>query len=401
MEPVAAARVEVAVGVAPATYSGRPERAVMFTLAPVAGWRLASRRWSLLLTYVPLLRWRHPNLLGLNRPLLLHGAKTRYMGNLSRRVGLSGGLDWQDGEIDYLSVTQLLGESQTSGPQATVLRFTQIGATAGISHAYARRHQREIGASASRRWLANEGAVSTYPTQTDLGVNLIERYVASRRDDLSLALGLGTTLYDWGRESDTEYLENRYAMILSDPRPSQQRYDSGSIRTRWQRRLGRQSTMDVGTGVSGASRNQGLLSWYPHAQLGIAGLLNRDRQLQVRGNASAMGDAVLDQVYGGFRPIAGVAAGITVLRPGLWTLAFRLTATTAATLEPLGPERPESILRAEIPFTYALGSETSFEVGARAGSRGPHWAERPFRLTEQYAWLYAAIAWASRSRLSR
>jgi hypothetical protein len=386
MEPVAGVRAETAVGVAPLLVmqpdgSPAPSRPTfMLTVAPMIGWHIVNRRISFSLEYTPRLRMRRPNLIGLDRPLLLHGVSSHYSEFLSRRVQLASTLTGQYGELDYTGYQQLLEPSQSTSAYPTVLKWASISGNVALSHAYMRRHRRQIGVGGQRQVPMTTGGVPRYRTLTTLHADLGENYVASRRDQLDGTVMVGSTSF--GAATGV----------------SAQRFSIAALRAHWQRRLSPSTTLDLGAGVHAALGSDGRLSGYPLTQAAVAGRLNRRRALPVTGHTSLALDAVPDWVRGIYMPIMTIEAGVAAERPGRWTAQISVRASTTATLKPYGDGRPQSTLSVQAPVVYRLGSETMLEVGARAGVRASHWAAPVVQYWEKQAWLYVAIAWATQSR---
>lgn len=379
-EPFARVRAEVAVGSAPVDYGGRQSATVTYTLSPMGGWWIGTHTRSLLLAYTPRLMLRRPNRAGVNRPLILHDVSADYAERLSRRMQLSSRLAWVYGETDYLSFEEALGPTQTTVPRIALIRTTQVLGQVGLSHAYARRHARQIGVGASRLEPNGVRAKRVLSTQTSVNGSWTESCVISRRDTGSLTFGTGYTKFRGGGIG------------------GRRSYASQLLRAGWQRRFSEQGTLSAGAGAYAVHMAGGLWSWYPAADVSAADSLGRLGRLRITGHSAAALAATPDSVLGVVRPTLVLSMGIDATSFDRWSLGMSVSVATAATLESLEPERPESALSAAAPFSYELTRELVLETGARASLRASHWAAQERHTTDRQAWLYVALTWSSRRR---
>jgi hypothetical protein len=346
----------------------------------MVGWWIGTHTRSLLLAYTPRLMLRRPNRVGIDRPLVLHGASADYAERLSHRVQLTSRLAWVYGETDYLSLEEALGPTQTTVPRVTLIKTTQVSGQVGLSHAYTRRNRRQIAIEASRLQPTGVQARRVLSAQTSVNGSWTESYLMNRRDTGSLTLGAGYTRFTGG--------------ILQTRR----RYVFESARAGWQRRLSQEGTLNVGAGAYAVQMTGGVRSWFPAAEVGVTDSLGRMGELRVTGHATAAAQATPDSVLGRLRPILSFSAGVVATSVERWSAGLSMSAATAATLEPLEPEQPESVLSAAAPFSYELTQEVVLETGARASVYGSHWAAEHRRATERQAWLYVALIWSSQRR---
>jgi hypothetical protein len=376
-EPVARVRAEVAVGYAPVEYGGRTRATTTYTLSPMVGWWIGSHTRSLLLAYTPRLMLRRPNRVGVDRPLIMHGANADYAERLSRQVQLTSQLAWAYGETDYLSLEEALGPTQTTVPRVTLIKTTQVSGQVGLSQAYTPRNRREIGLGASRFQPKGVQARRVLSAQTSMNGSWTESYLMSRRDTGSLTLGGGYTRFSGG--------------ILRTRR----RYVFESARAGWERRLSQEGSLAVGAGAYAVQMTGGVRSWFPAADASLTDSLGRVGELRVTGHASAATEATPDNVLGRLRPMLSLGAGATATSMEGWAVGLSVSGATAATLEPLEPGQSESVMSAAVPLSYELSQEFVLEAGARATALASHWAARHRHTTDTQAWLYVALTWSS------
>ena len=171
MQDPSASRFDVSGGATAQIQAGRappnpgldPTGAVLLVVAPVARlhWAARARNQTAVLSYSPRLLYRWPNILRLNRPLLLHQVGLQYGRGLTPTWSMFTGLAANIGELDYTTAQQVFGDQQGNLPDASVTSYASIGGTIGFTGLLTPIHR--LGFSAGADFRTPYGA----STQTD------------------------------------------------------------------------------------------------------------------------------------------------------------------------------------------------------------------------------------------
>lgn len=378
------ASVELRGGRAPLSANDRPQFGLLTILSPNVAMEAGFRRGGgqLNLGYNPVIQYRWPNRLGLDRPLLLHQAYSNYVQDLSERwllsVNLAGGL----GETDYSGLAAVIGDNAET-VDARVTRFASTSVNVSLTGLLTRRVSFTMQPRFSYRAPISETArapmnpddddddAASLPRQLSAGMMMGVTTRATRRDEISVS-------------TVPSYISNR---------SGETRYASVDSRVAWLRRIrgSLSTTLDAGTFAVRTYGEGGGFRLFPAGGASINGDLRRRARYRITGDIDGQISGFFDRVTGGIDPRASVSAGIVVELPPRWMVRFSGAAVTNATLTPRdNGEAAESTINLSTPVTYTINERQSFEFGTVLTVRAPHLASNQLEFRQLETWLYVA-----------
>jgi hypothetical protein len=401
VEGAVGADTEVAAGRAPVEINGPERNSVSFTGTPAVGLRITDETHTFTTTYAPRFYYRLPNVLDVNRPLVLHQVDLGYENliDISTLWTTVAALDI--GELDYTSASQIF-DPQTSGLQQDVEQIARVSGDSTYRVTTSRRSTWQLSLQGEYTTPINtdddEPAAPTEPVDPTLPpvapatttilksasgtVRPHYRYVVSRRDFITSELRLS---YQW--------FSNGGEFVVVSPQLG------------WERRLSYRSTLVTSAGPLYVV----VLSAAPGADddnfIGGSGLLELRSTLsrgdghELTGNLSGTVDWFFDPLAGTSDPRATVQASAVARFGRKWTLSPVVSFSTLLREESGGAaaiaRTDASVLRADLPVRYDINDNQRFNFGLRSSFRGGRLGTNDFSLTETYeAWAYVGLALA-------
>jgi hypothetical protein len=401
VEGAVGADTEVAAGRAPVEINGPERNSVSFTGTPAVGLRVTDETHTFTTTYAPRFYYRLPNVLDVNRPLVLHQVDLGYENliDISTLWTTVAALDI--GELDYTSASQIF-DPQTSGLQQDVEQIARVSGDSTYRVTTSRRSTWQLSLQGEYTTPINtdddEPAAPTEPVDPTLPpvapatttilksasgtVRPHYRYVVSRRDFITSELRLS---YQW--------FSNGGEFVVVSPQLG------------WERRLSYRSTLVTSAGPLYVV----VLSAAPGADddnfIGGSGLLELRSTLsrgdghELTGNLSGTVDWFFDPLAGTSDPRATVQASAVARFGRKWTLSPVVSFSTLLREESGGAaaiaRTDASVLRADLPVRYDINDNLRFNFGLRSSFRGGRLGTDDFSLTETYeAWAYVGLALA-------
>lgn len=363
----AGARLETMIGSAPVLPTEPTQAAFAAELTPLAGIELKDHRFRVMLRYSPRLFLRRPNVLGVDRPVLLHRATADERLRISRTVTFRANLSGSIGEVDYVGLSGVLPPTQLSQLNQSVIRLYDIQQTLALD------------LRASRRWLvsmsgfAGRGGPMSFettalPTHTRAGAGPTIRHFLTRVDELRLP-------------ASAEYHRVGTTALAAE---------MGELD--WDRHLSARTGTSLGGGVLASqyldsSRSGTVL---PTGSAAIRHALVDRRDLRIDGRLGVVLRGILNLLAVEYRPVAGLEAALALRSPPHWTANLRSSLYTAATSTPLRTGEPETFFSVEAPVIYTIDPNWSLETGLRSFFRAPH-LSRGFDVEQLQVWGYVAV----------
>ncbi|MET0414082.1 MAG: hypothetical protein ABW217_22420 [Polyangiaceae bacterium] len=394
---------EVAAGRAPVEINGPERNSVSFTGTPAVGLRVTDETHTFTTTYAPRFYYRLPNVLDVNRPLVLHQVDLSYENliDISTQWITAAALDI--GELDYTSASQIF-DPQTSGLQQDVEQIARVSGDSTLRVTTSRRSTWQLSLQGEYTTPINtddDQPAPTEPVNPDLPT--VVPPAAATTTILKSASGTVRPHY--------RHVVSRRDFITSELRLSYQWFSNGgefivvSPQLGWERRLSYRSTLVTSAGplyvvVLGAA---------PGADddnfIGGSGLVELRSTLS-RGDGHTLTGALSGNVDWFFDPLAGTsdpratAQVSAVAQFGRkWTLSPVVSFSTLLREESGGAaaiaRTDASVLRADLPVRYEISDNLRFNFGLRSSFRGGRLGTDEFSLTETYeAWAYVGLALA-------
>lgn len=404
----AARRADVSGGVAAELRGGaapvvpfQPSRAtMMLVVRPNIDLRIRDRRRTeFTIGGAPRMLLRVPNQLGVNRPVFLGTAYLSLTTSISRRWTYGFNVDATAGEVDYTSAGFVLGPQQTAVPSREITKYASVSGRTTFRARITRQHTVLFGGDVG---YATPFGSSTNPLVVN-GVSLqpLPRYVSG-----GLTVG-------------HEYQATTFDRITTTVRPSIVQFQPGPLfvnvegNVGWNRRIRRALGSVLEAGVLTAQiadrggRTDAESRTMPLGRAGLFGMLYGDADVELDAAISGRYFGFFDPIRARLIPRVGLDLELAAhLEPG-WTVGGRLTAFTTATKDPTpdpnamntmntnaGFSLDETFLTLQIPATYRLDQNHTFEVGLLGTARGPHLSADRFRLRNFEGWVYVAYRFA-------
>jgi hypothetical protein len=403
VEAAAGVDGEVAAGRAPVDPTNpddNAENSLTFTLVPGAALRLRSATNNLSLTYTPRIFYRAPNVLEVDRPLVLHQVSLDDAIELSRRLSWSTTAQLSIGEIDY-TASGLVFDPGTSAVRTSVADIVRVDGQTGIKYEVNRRLRLTLDASAEYTTpigdsdnitglpdgapLPENVALGAIPESAQVSAESALSYALSRTDRVGVA---GEVTYQWFPDT------GRFLLFSPD--------------VTWESQVNRRTNFAVSAGIAYvvALETQGGVAeenaFGGTGSFELASVFHKGRQMTVAGAFNASLDWFFDPVAGTSQPRAGVDAGVdvqigrkwqispnasfyAVLRDRGQTLGEPPITTPDGTMAPViinqqGIDYDATQLRGEIPFRYSLSKHVILSFGARGSLRGNSITDDDFQL---------------------
>ena len=390
------ATAQIQAGRAPLNPGLSPTPALLAVLTPVARlhWAARARNQTAVLSYSPRLLFRWPNLLRLNRPLLLHQIGLQYARGLTPTWSMVTGIASNVGELDYTTAQQVFGDQQGNLPDASVTSYASVGANVGFTGLVSPIHRLGFGIGADFRTPYGESAQTDDPNSQALlpqqvsGSGTISHgYLVRSTDTLTATLTgqyvdfdnrgasyIVSGTYGWAHQLDSRLTSNIQAGLFL----SQQTREPEGFE---QRVVG-------GTPIR------------PVFSAGLQGRLYNRARLRITGNFGVSSSAFLDSVAGEVVPRAGASSGVTFFVPPSWTAGIQANFFTVATLQPRdfgddanASQQQETVLSFRTPVSYQFRNNSyALEFGSIVSARGPHLRAGDFQFRQLEVWGYIAVA---------
>jgi hypothetical protein len=381
-------------GRAPVVIDAEPEPAMLMVLIPNADLRIRMRRrGAIMFGYAPRFVLRVPNLLGLNRPLVLHQLSSIYDVGLSRRWDFSGVVTSSVGELDYTANNLVLGTMQSSAPSAAVLQYAVVEASTTFTARATSVDTVVFGpAFAYRTPVGDDFDLGEDPTPQQLAMflpeqlsgSLISAYtrMVSPRDDVSVQLTPGIMAFDPGALFAT--VDARLAWGRQIRRRLRSRLDGGVFTVHVLDR--RDDPFEARSRV------------LPVGNAGLTGALLSRARIRLDADVTAGINGFFDVLRGTVQPRAGGSVQLSADMPPRWRAGVVTSFFTSANRNPQtvldGPQLllDETVLYAQTPVTYMIDERMFFEFGTIVTARGPHLSADDFSFGNQLElWGYVAF----------
>lgn len=404
VEAAAGVEGEVAAGRAPLDLEGDEENSLTFTFVPGAALRLRSMTDTLTLTYTPRIFYRVPNLLDVNRPLLLHQMTLDHSDKVSRRLTWNSTLSASVGEVDY-TASNLVFNTATSAVRTSVTDIIRLEGQTGFQYELSRQ----------LRWTWDANADYTRPlgdatfappvgmdgTPVDIGNlplgGVPESAQASTISGLSYAVtradrvGLsGEITYQW-------FPDTGRFLLLS---PS----------LFWEKQMSRRTDIGVAAGIAYVVTVETLDGRNQDNSIGGTGSLSYDSVVyRARSAVMSLGlaaslDWFFDPLAGTSQPRAGIDANSNIQVGRDWQITpnasfYTLLRESRSAPAPRADDGTINIvsldatqLRGEIPCSYRLSDLAYVNFGVRGSLRGRSLLDEEFSLTELVEfWAFAGF----------
>jgi hypothetical protein len=380
-------------GRAPVVIDAEPEPAMLMVLIPNADLRIRMRRrGAIFFGYAPRFVLRVPNMLGLDRPLVLHQLSLLYDVALSRRWDFSGVVTSSVGELDYTANNLVLGTMQGSAPSAAVLQYAVVEASTTFTVRATSIDTVYFGpAFAYRTPVGEELQLDETPTLEQLAMILPEQLsgsvfaaytrMVSPVDDLSLQITPGVMSFSPGALFAT--VDARLAWSRQLQRRLRSRIDGGVFTAH---------VLERRDDPFGA-RSRVL----PIGNAGLTGQLLSRATVRLEADASVGVNGFFDVLRGTVQPRAGGTLQLAADIPPRWRVGLMTSFFTSANREPQtvidGPQPllDETVLYAQTPVTYMIDERMFLEFGTIVTARGPHLDVDDFSFGQLELWGYVAF----------
>lgn len=391
----AGAAIEVRGGFAPRSPREASEPSVLAILTPDVDMELASRRGTVFnLGYTPRVTYRFPNLINLNRPLLLHQAYATLRQRVDPRWVLGVNLGGSVGELDYNSAPQVLGDG-ADAPNVAQPDVSVLNIATG-----------SVGLSAEGRLSLRHtlGLQTTVIYRTPLGVPEVtdpDTRLSSAGVPEQLNVNVGVSLDT--RVSAVDSVGVAVTPGYFDYNTGETQFITGQAVAQWRREIRPSLRSTVGAGAFASAglgdTNTDSVPVLPVALASVTGGLVRSASHSVDATVSAGLTPYFDRVQIDLSPRASLNASVQLSLPPRWTVRGLVGAVTNATRDPRDPRvfddgstQPisESQFRLAVPATYQISDEQQFEFGVLMTARAPHFAADEFSFAQSEAWLYVA-----------
>lgn len=414
VEAAAGVDGEVAAGRAPVDPTDpdqSSENSITFTLVPGAALRLRSQTNNLTLTYAPRIFYRAPNVLEVDRPLVLHQVTLEDAVELSRRLSWGSSASLSIGEIDY-TASNLVFAPGTSAVRTSVADIVRAEGQTGIRYDVSRRLRWTWDASAEYTTPLGDTGTSGLPADAPLPDNLAfgalpESAQVSTNSGLSYALNRadrvgvnGEVTYQWFPDT------GRFLLFSPD--------------VTWESQLDRRTSIALSAGIAYvvALETQGGIeqenAFGGTGGFQLASVFQKTRAMTVTGAFNTSLDWFFDPVAGTSQPRAGADVGVDVQIRRKWQISPNVSfyavlrdraqalgeppietpdGTTAPVVTGLqGIDYDSTQLRAEVPFRYSLSDEVLLTFGVRGSMRGNSITDDDFELDRLVEiWAFAGL----------
>lgn len=397
VQAAAGGRVEALVGVVPSNPLDVSQAQAAVAIVPVAGLHVRRESYDLTALYRPRLFWRLPNRLNLARPLLLHQGTLQHRVLWSDRVALDSRLGLSIGEVDYALSSFVFDPTQPTVPNDEVTSLVRVHGSSTLRYAV------------SRRWGSGLSLLGAYNAPLDgdttgfgtSAVAELEPFLAHRVDDrneLTLSVGVGASWFSTGL---------RETSLLGTPAEDSgdSTYSVISPRLRLNHVFSRQTEGAVAFGyvdlrvLQGSEllgTEQGERHATPTADVQMQSRVWQERGKSLSAGAFATYRWFFDPILG--RPVRRIGGGTFAMLdlPPDWAAAANLSffTTLGDDFEPpefLADRRfDQTMLRIDVPVSYAVSRYLGVEVGVRSNLRGPSWSEGVV-LDRVELWAYGAL----------
>ncbi len=364
------ARARTEVGSAPPAPDQENETVFATELRPGGTLNIETGRSQLLLGVEPRIYYRTPNLVGLDRPLLLYQANARYRRELSTRVRWINIVAASYGEVDYTSPD--LAFTATTLPSdlgiAVIKRLT-LDAESGFVLQLRPRAQLEAGAVVSHTKPIGFRAERSFPESTGVGIDLTQIYALSARSTIGFPV------------------RPRYYFVSPGPD-----WMTLALGAGYRRQLDSITTIDALAGLQLAKVDGQSTSIFPRARLGYEHILFQRADTTVANRLQAYLDASLDPAIGDVRPTFGVMAELRSYFASDWMTEVSLTGDTTTTSSRSDvASQGETIGTARATLGYRLINELRLETGVRFSTRAANLFESDVEFSDEQVWGFLGI----------
>lgn len=411
VEAAVGADGEVAAGRAPVDITGPEEDSVTFTLIPGAGLRLHSPATRLALSYTPRIFYRVPNALNIDRPLVLHQLSLAHDTELSRRASWLNSAQFSLGELDYTASGVVFDRRVTSVVRTSVAEVLRAEGQTGVTLDLSRRlvlnldlsgeyttptEETRVSPAGAEGMPPPEGApdLPTFdpvPESAQAAAEASLGYRLSRYDQVAVT---GGVTYQWFPDT------GRYLLVSPD--------------VSWESQLNQRTAFEVSAGLAyvitleAAQGTDDSNAIGGTGSLRIGSIVHRSRDMTVGTSFSASLDWFFDPIAGTSQPRAGVDAAASIEIGRDWQIgpnaSFYTVLRDAGTGVGGGGATGEgdpafdlfladaTVLRGEVPVSYAISRPVNLNFGVRAALRGRELSHENFRLGEQYeVWAFLGL----------
>lgn len=375
---------EVAAGHAPPRPGEEAEPVLTAQLLPRLALQLTTPRLESEISAGSRLFHRTPNLVGVERPLVL------WLANAGATYAIDPRLSWvtsaglRYGESDYTNAAIALDSDVASELDEPVVSVLGLDVQTGLAWLASERLELGVTVFADRSQRLSTEASATLPDTTSAGAQLSQTWRLDARSSLIVPLN---SRYYWvspGRDVWT-----------------------GTLRTDYQRELSRRVTWTVGAGatlaksVGDAEADEDEdaaelgdedddeapdTQLIPEAVIAIEQTVFEAQYARVSNRFAATLSATMDPTSGELNPIAGFDASGRANLGERWSTSLALGFRTAATEDPTREGAQDTNLGATATANYQLDTWCELHFGVRWAARGPHLSQEPFELEDEQIW---------------
>ncbi len=337
------------------------------------------RRGTVRLGYAPRMFLRLPNLLSVQRPLILHQIELDYARPLTRAWQFATNVQGRIGELDYTAAGTAFDPGQTNIPNVSVLSLAIVDGAVGFVGALNPQTSLTLGAGGGTRRQLSDAGDQGILAQSYGNFTVGPAFSLSARDDLQA--GATVSLIDFDPGALFVAVDARLAWVHSIRSSLRLSLDAGVFITRVAAR------QDDPTGIDGAT--------FPVGGIGLDGTMIARSNYSIGGGIAGSVFGVFDAASGRLLYRTMLNTGITAFFPPRWSAGIEASFVTAISREPLddsaGFVEPETLVNLRTPITYTIDRTKALEFGVLAGARAPHLAADSFDTTRYEAWLYVAF----------
>jgi|GEM_PF-2942655 len=350
------------------------EPAMMLTYGLQGGLRVRSRRGTWIVALGPQWTFQVPNVVEVDRPLLLYRGQTSFSYRLSRRVTYEASVGGQYGELSYSNSSQYF-DPGTNGLRTSFQKILALSASTGLAYRASRSHQLAVSLSAGHSDTVDDGLPEGAPESAGVpgsysaGLTLSDTYTASPIDELTFSLNGGYT----GVLTDGDaVVANTGGDFL---------VAGGTISYR--RTLSERSSVSLtGGGAATYGTESERADFIPEANFAHTYSFRVGEWNSAATSAGGV-RGFFDQTTARYLPQGFASLGLGGEKNRTYLLGLNLFGSTSLSATIIDPPAYETLANASLQFGYRVSRFLSLSLGARYGLRAPHLEEEDGLLVQQ------------------
>lgn len=335
---------------------------------------------------------RRPKITNREGPLYLNMLQAEHTGHSGERLKWAFRLNSTAGEVDYVALSQVLGQQATL---PDTLNIFTADASGSIGYRLTRQWRLDSQVAVLRRqtWgstqpagtsappVGSPPAGASLPTETDASLEPRLEFAMSRRQIGQLRVKF--THYDLAGSTQLEATEVE-------------------ARLGWRYQLARHHELQLEAGIAVASAPQPSdptrpwTSLSPLAKVLLASSLPLTPTTFLRSRASGEVLWYLDPVLGVALPRGQIDANLAIEVNPSWMFEVYVQAATDISRHPLPDSPIETFISAGAPLRYRVNRNWLVELGGRYSQRGPHLTAPDFSLGQTELLGYLAVTATTR-----